>query len=110
MNDTAAEHRSRALELGLRQTSTGSCPRRLAGLPHRPGSCWCESRLNDHGRRYRRTQDDRPVILWEPYSADGEALADVLAAASVDGLHVTLSGASPWYPGNTLSIAFESTS
>jgi len=110
MTAAGAEHRSRALELGLQQTSTGSCPRRLAGLPHRAGSCWCESRLNDHGRRYRCTRDGRPVILWEPYSAGGEDLADVLASATADGLQVTVTGASPWYPGNTFVIAFEAAS
>ena len=56
VNDTASAHRNRAAELGLRMTSTGSCPRRLVRLPHRPGQCWCETRLNDHGRRYRTVE------------------------------------------------------
>jgi hypothetical protein len=34
-HDTTAEHKNRALEMGLRLTATGSCPRRLVGKPHR---------------------------------------------------------------------------
>lgn len=86
VNEAYQAQRARALsQMGLRQTSTGSCPRRLAGLPHSDTGCWCSSRLNDHGRRYRRVHDDRPVVLWEPYEADGVDLAEVIVAASADG-------------------------
>ena len=105
-NNTTIEHRDRALDRGLRQTSTGSCPRRLVSRAHLEEKCWCCSRLNDHGRRYRATRDDRPVVLWEPYNAYGEELAAVLAAAAADGLRVSLTGASPWNPGSTFAIAF----
>ena len=81
-------------------------PRRLAGLPHRDIGCWCRSRLNDHGRRYRRVHDHRPVVLWEPYDADGVDLAEVIVAASTDGLHVNVLGFSPWNPSGTFCIAF----
>ncbi len=107
MNEAYRCQRARALDqMGLRQTSTGSCPRRLAGLPHRDIGCWCSSRLNDHGRRYRRVHDDRPVVLWEPYEAGGGDLAEVIVAASADGLHVNVLGFSPWNPGWTFCIAF----
>ncbi len=106
MNDAITEHRRRAADLGLRQTSTGSCPRRLAGLPCRGIDCWCTSRLNDHGRRYRTVARDVPVVLWEPYDAWPEELAAVLAAAAADGIRVSISGASPWNPGATLAIRF----
>jgi hypothetical protein len=33
-NNAASGHKIRAAELGLRLTSTGSCPRKRAGLPH----------------------------------------------------------------------------
>ena len=107
MNEAYQAQRARALsEMGLRQTSTGSCPRRLAGLPHRDIGCWCSSRLNDHGRRYRRTSDNTAVVLWEPYDADGVDLAEVIVAASADGLHINVLGFSPWNPGWTFCIAF----
>jgi len=104
--DYQAEHRARADDLGLRQTSIGSCPRRLAGKRHVLGECWCESRLNDHGRRYRRTRDDKPIVMWEPYDAYGRDLTEVISAAEADGLRVHISGASPWNPGGTFCIAF----
>lgn len=104
---TAANvHARRALDMGLRTTSTGSCPRRLVRLPHLERDCWCTSRLNDHGRRYRRGRDDAPVVLWEPYSAWPEELTEVFTAAEADGLRVSVTGASPWNPGHTLCIAF----
>lgn len=106
MNDTQAEHRQRAAALGLRQTSAGSCPRRLAGIRCTGPDCWCASRLNDHGRRYRRDRDNRPVVMWEPYDAWPEELAEVFAAASVDRLRVKITGASPWNPGLTLALMF----
>ncbi len=107
VNDTASAHRNRAAELGLRMTSTGSCPRRLVRLPHRPGHCWCETRLNDHGRRYRTVGNDTPVVMWEPYPAAGQDVARVVVLAEADGLLVTITGASPWNPGETFALIFE---
>jgi len=104
--DHQAEHRSRAADLGLRQTGIRSCPRQLAGKQHRPG-CWCSSRLNDHGRRYQTVRDGTPVVLWEPYDAAGDELAEVIAAAAVDGITVNVSGASPWNPGATFALTFQ---
>lgn len=96
--------RDRAAGLGLRHSGTGSCPRRLVGLPHREG-CWCTSRLNDHSGRYL-TRDGTPVVVWEPYDADGVALAAIIAAAAGDGLDITVTGASAWYPGATFAVVF----
>lgn len=100
-------HRNRAAEYGLRQTSTGSCPRRLVRRPHLGFDCWCATLINDHGRRYRIIDDrDTPVVLWEPYNIDGTDLAEVLRAAADDGLRVHITGASPWYPGRTVALLF----
>lgn len=110
MNEQASEHRRRAADLGLRMTSTGSCPRRLVGLRHVDGTCWCASRLNDHGRRYRRIKDDKPLILWEPYGAYQEELQEVLTAAAGDGLRVSVTAASPWNPGSTVALIFQAAS
>ncbi|MBK8462465.1 MAG: hypothetical protein IPL36_05385 [Nigerium sp.] len=102
------DHARRALALlGLRLTSDGSCPRKLAGLPHVDITCWCASRLNDHGRRYRDA-DGNAVVVWEPYDADADAhdLAPILTAAGADGLRVHVTSASPWYPGRTVALIF----
>jgi hypothetical protein len=101
-----AGHKNRALALGLRLTSTGSCPRRLAGKPHLDWTCWCTSRLNDHGRRYRTTRTNEPVVMWEPYDASPDELRKVFDAAEADGLEVSLSGLSPWNPGHTFALLF----
>lgn len=107
MSNALAEHKARALtDYGLRQISTGSCPRRLVNLPCLHAECWCASRLNDHGRRYRTIAGDRPVVLWEPYSAHPEELAPVLAAAAADGVAVEVTGSSPWNPGRTVALVF----
>lgn len=107
MNNPIVEHKARALaDYGLRQTSTGSCPRRLVKLPCLRTECWCTSRLNDHGRRYRTTHGDQPVVMWEPYSAYPEELVEVLATAAADGLQVKVTGSSPWNPGRTIALVF----
>lgn len=106
-NPAPAQHVKRALDLlDLRLTSTGSCPRRLVKKPHLDFECWCTSSLNDHGRRYR-DRDDSPVVVWEPYTAGDFDLVPVLAAAQADGLRVTITSASPWYPGRTIALIFE---
>lgn len=64
-------------------------------LPHLAElACWCNSRLNDHGRRYPDVQNTA-TVLWEPYDAAASEPVEVLAAAEADGLDVTRSGASP---------------
>ena len=98
-------HRLRAADLGLHQTGTRSCPRRLVRLPHDDATCWCRSRLNDHGRTYRTAAGQ--VVMWEPYPADGADVLAVLTAAHADGLRVTVTGASPWNPGETFALIFE---
>jgi hypothetical protein len=104
-NNAGADHKNRARDLGLRLTTTNSCPRRLANKPHLEWECWCTSRLNDHGRRYR-DHDNQPVILWEPYNADGAELLEVFEAAETDGLWVEVMGESPWNPGHTFALFF----
>ena len=104
----SVHHTSRAddlNDLGVQQTGTRSCPRRLVRLPHDDGACWCLTRLNDHGGTYR-TAVGR-VVMWEPYAASGEDVLEVLAAAHRDGLRVTVTGASPWNPGETFALIFE---
>ena len=96
---------TRAADLGLLQTSTSSCPRRLVRRPHDLAGCWCLSRLNDHGATYRTNAG--LVIMWEPYPAAGEDMLEVLTAAHADGLRVTVTGASPWNPGETFALIFE---
>jgi hypothetical protein len=104
-NNTGADHKNRADDLGLRFTSAGSCPRRLVNKPHLEEKCWCTSRLNDHSRRYR-DNNNQPVIMWEPYDADRDELLFLMAYAYDDGLQVTVSGQSPWNPGHTFGIQF----
>ena len=98
-------HRLRAADLGLQQTGTRSCPRRLVQLPHDDATCWCRSRLNDHGRTYGTNAGQ--VVMWEPYPADGADVLAVLTAAHGDGLRVTVTGASPWNTGETFALIFE---
>jgi len=45
--------------------------------------------------------------MWEPYPAAGQDVARVVVAAEADGLLVTITGASPWYPGETFALIFE---
>jgi hypothetical protein len=89
---------------GYTQVSDNRCPRRLVGKRHRDLECWCTSRLNDHAATYRR--HGQRLVLWEPYQASAEDLADVFAAALADGLRVTLHGSSPYFPGGTLALEF----
>jgi hypothetical protein len=104
-NNAVADHKNRAADLGLRLTSTSSCPRKLVGKPHLDEKCWCTSRLNDHGRRYK-SNDGESAVMWEPYDADRDDLLHLMAHAYDEGLHVTVSGLSPWNPGRTFSITF----
>ena len=96
---------TRAADLGLQQTDTRSCPRHLVRLPHDPATCWCLSRLNDHGGTHHTNAGQ--VVMWEPYPAAGEDVLEVLTAAHADGLRVTVTGASPWNPGETFALIFE---
>ncbi len=98
---------ARAADLDLEYVAAGSCPRAaLVNQRHTWGDCWCETRINDHGARYTRGSDGRAVIMWEPYEVDGIDLADVIAAATADGIDVTVTGASSWNPGETFAVIF----
>lgn len=91
---------------GLRHVSNRSCPRLLVRKRCKDEDCWCRTWLNDHGNRYQDKRTGQDVIVWEPYSAGGDQLAGILAAADDDGLCVTISGTSPWNPGRTVAIRF----
>ena len=104
-DDRARAQRGSYLGLTLTSHRPQPCPRTLVGRRHGRDSCWCVTRLNDHGRRWRY-RDGRSVVMWEPYAVDGHALAAVLAAAEQDGLDVEVSGASPYYPGRTFALIF----
>jgi hypothetical protein len=73
------------------------------------GTCWCCSRLNDHAATYRDNpaNGNERFVLWEPYGADGDDLADVIAAARADGLRVRIDS-SVWNPDGrgTVGIRF----
>ena len=92
-----------------------SCPRRLVRRHCRRGECWCLSHLNDHGATWTvADRSDEPLrqvanrmVVWEPYQANGEDLAEVIAAAERDGLMVMVSTDSAYLPGSTLAIQFE---
>jgi hypothetical protein len=104
-NNATADHKNTAADLGLRLTSTSSCPRKLVNKPHLEEKCWCTSRLNDHGRRYHDSHDE-PVVIWEPYDASRDELLHLMAHAYDEDLQVTVSGESPWNPGRTFAILF----
>lgn len=105
----------RARDYGLEPSKTRSespdCPRRLAGKVCRVGSprysrCYCQSPLNDHGRAWRHAHGDE-VVLWEPYSISPVELARVWQLATDDGLSVSVTAASPYYPGCTIAVQFK---
>lgn len=94
---------------GLRPSEAAICPRVVAGkrcAAHNgdePCVCQRHHRLLDHGRIWLDAAG-RHVLTGEPYSADGEDLADLVADMSGLGLDVSLSGRSRWNPGYTLLI------
>lgn len=106
----ARQHRQerveRLLALGWTEVSSHRCPRSLAGKKCRNGydygSCWCLNQLNDHAATY--TDDGgRRFVLWEPYGAGGEQLAELTATARQDGLSVWITS-SVWNPPWTVGI------
>jgi hypothetical protein len=116
LQNAARRHQSevdqRANELGWKRITVAlqdnRCPRRLLRKHCRNereyGDCWCSSRLNDHGDTWRNSDGNR-FVLWEPYGAHGEELANVLAAAHEDGLRVDICP-SVWNPPHTIGIRF----
>lgn len=101
--------KARAKELGFVYRDDRSCPRMLVGGRHKRGDCWCECRYNDHGYRYRLPKEDnKSVIMWEPYGiSDLSELAYIRKAANSEGINLSISGRSPWFPGHTLALIFE---
>ena len=116
-NNHHEEWCKRGLAMGLKQISRDSCPRHLVGIRagHRwhgstDGSCWCETRLNDHGALWHSKRDGREIVIWEPYEKDVSDLAEIIVAAKADGLQVSVSASkSLWNPGATFAIVFKAT-
>lgn len=100
--------RARALSYGYeprRVKGDPSCPRKLGGKRHAGPTCWCRSKLNDHGGAWTWHTGEK-VVLWEPYEVTPVELVRVEAAAKEDGLWVWVHGMSPHNPGQTVAIEF----
>lgn len=114
--DPYTERRERANQLGWTQVSEQRCPRRLVGKHCKDMNCWCGTissgdttgsrirRLNDHGATWDHHQGFR-FVLWEPYGANGDLLAELIALARKDGLLVDICP-SVWCPPHTVGIRF----
>jgi hypothetical protein len=118
--DPYAEREQRANTLGWTFVGDQHCPRRLVGkrcrtgypdrLTGTPEMCWCARSgqiyggLNDHGATWR-DGDGRQFVLWEPYGAHGDAVAELVAIARQDGLSVDICP-SVWCPPYTIGIRF----
>lgn len=98
---------ARALSFGYSPRATKdfpSCPRKLGTGRHAGASCWCYSRLNDHGGAW--TRHGEKVVLWQPYEISPVELVRVEQLAVRDGLWVHVHARSPHYPGATVAIEF----
>lgn len=107
----------RAKAIGWKHVDSSSCPRRLVGKRCRGTKCWCGNGssgncfrdLDDHGATWLCEKHwgphQRKFVLWEPYAARGEYLAEVIRVANEDGLEVWLT-ASTWNPPHTVGIMF----
>jgi hypothetical protein len=85
------------------------CPRRLVDRRHEGDRCWCRTHSNDHGGTFMTRDANegvRTVVVWQPYGTWAAELEDVLAHARLDGLAVSISGASPYNPGSTFLLVF----
>jgi hypothetical protein len=98
--------------LGWERIDRETCPRVLVGKGCRNyesedsfGSCWCGTRLNDHGNHWRDSNGNE-FIVWEPYGIDGDRLAIVLSAADAEGLDVWIGHWGLWH-GTTTAIRFK---
>ncbi|MCV7317253.1 hypothetical protein H7J77_17095 [Mycolicibacillus parakoreensis] len=110
-----AAREQRAAEIGWTpaQPDFITCPRHLVGKRCRNdygyALCWCSSRLNDHGAMWLDNDANRneQFVLWEPYGADGDELAAIIAAARADGIRVHID-TSVWAPEGrgTVGIRF----
>jgi hypothetical protein len=113
--DPHAEREHRARKLGDTYVSDHSCPRKLVGKRCRNnydyGACWCTDftdlgrHLHDHGATWR-SRHGTLFVLWEPYGADGDVLAELVATARHDGLAVRVCE-SVWNPPHTIGIRFD---
>ena len=114
--DPYTESKARGAGLGWAWVSDQRCPRRLVGKHCKDVNCWCGTissgdtvgtrmrHLNDHGNTWRDHQGVN-FVLWEPYGADGDELAELVSIARQDGLQVRVVS-SVWNPPHTVGIAF----
>ena len=126
LHDVNAAHRQhmrevaqRAKDVGWQYVDDRSCPRRLVDKRCKGLRCWCGSartgshwpfrNLNDHGGTWFCENHWGPhqqrFVLWEPYAARGEHVAELVSVAEQDGLQVCIT-ASVWNPPHTIGIAF----
>lgn len=113
-HDPYIERDRRAKAMGWKHLSFDRCPLVLVDRQCRADAnllgetdekCLCQSRLNDHGARWRDSRGD-VFVLWEPYGAFDYELMHVFAEAMEDGLRVEVT-TSVWYPGRAIGIRFE---
>ncbi|CAM4297802.1 hypothetical protein MB901379_03197 [Mycobacterium basiliense] len=88
----------RAKALGWKRISNTSCPRPLVGKRCKGTLCWCGGmrsgehgpfgELNDHGATWFDVRRNRQFVLWEPYGARAEYLAELINVAEQEGLQV----------------------
>jgi hypothetical protein len=108
---------SRAAAIGWRYISSNSCPRRLIGKHCKGSKCYCCNgnsgtgyrNLDDHGGTWFCDWHWGPhgekFVLWAPYAARGEYVAELIRVAEQDGLQVHIT-ASVWNPPHTVGIMF----
>jgi len=101
----------RFAELGYHPAS-GHCPRPVAGRrcfeeasTHDWSDCICHRhhRALDHARSWYGPGGEL-VLTSEPYEIDGDQVTAYAADLAALGLRLTLSGASPWFPGRTVLL------
>ncbi len=95
-------------DLGLRPSTRSLCPRSLAGRHCKAWNppCPCQHPALDHLNAWT-DRNGRPVLTAEPYSADGEELAELIGDLVALGLRVTVDGRSPYYPGATTLLLIQ---
>jgi hypothetical protein len=104
---------ARFADLGYRPSNARICPLVTAGKRCRSGlggeKCICQrhSEVLDHARVWL-DKDGKHVYTAEPYEADGDELATLLADLHREGLRARFSGRSPWNLGSTFLIEITS--
>lgn len=100
-------HETRARDwFGWRPSSARRCPLALAGrrCRGRVGEpCLCGRRVLDHRRRWI-DRDGVALLTAEPYGADGDELAELVAELAALGLRLDVGARSPYYPGSTVLL------